>query len=131
MDFIIILAAGFVSNKTIGSTTFQNKHPLDLPAGSDLALQRICKFYRKNLPCSQIIVVIDDYDSWYYKCLESSVDEVIIIKRQSNYVESLNKALELLYEKLNFDSQIIVNPITAIPSCFQYEVPAIMRLRSL
>ena len=126
MDFIIILAAGFVSNKTIGSTTFQNNHPLDLPAGSDLALQRICKFYRKNKPSSQIIVVIDDYDSWYYKCLDSKIDEVILIKRQPNCVESLSKALQLLYNKLSFDSQTPVNPITAIPSCFQYDVPAVV-----
>ena len=47
MDFIIILAAGFVSNKTIGSTTFQNNHPLDLPAGSDLALQEFASFIGK------------------------------------------------------------------------------------
>ena len=51
---VLILGAGHLPDRQLGPAPLLHDHPLDLPAGSDLAIQRLIDHYRFlccKLPC--------------------------------------------------------------------------------
>ncbi len=121
-EIILILAAGQLPDRQLGPAPLLNEHPLDLPAGSDLAVQRIIHFYRENGPKSQLIAVIDNYSKWHYNCLSSQLDGILQIAPQASAGDSLMRALT----KVDRNAEIILNPITSLPNKFLTQSCAIV-----
>lgn len=108
---VLILAAGRLPDRQLGPAPLLHEHPLDLPAGSDLALQRIIQHYRERSPTSKLVAVIDRDSKWHHRCLGNLLDQLMLITPQTSVGNSLLSALD----SLEPDQQILVNPITALP----------------
>jgi hypothetical protein len=108
---VLILAAGELPDRQLGPAPLLHPHPLDLPAGSDLSLQRLIRHYHEKCPQYALKAVIDLKSEWHHDCLGSQLDEIIEIEPQTSVCESLLKALEQTKE----ETKIIINPITALP----------------
>ena len=107
---VLILAAGQLPDRQLGPAPLLHPHPLDLPAGSDFALQRIVSHYREKQPEAQLVAVIDQQDQNHYHCLKNLVDLCLAIPSQTSVGASLQTALSQLQSQL-----VIVNPITSLP----------------
>ena len=106
---VLILAAGRLSDRQLGPAPLLHEHPLDLPAGSDLAIQRLIHHYRNRIPKSRLVAVIDRDSKWHHACLSDLLDHMMLITPQTSVGNSLLTALK----QLEPDQQILVNPITA------------------
>ena len=112
-ESVLILAAGRLPDRQLGPAPLLHDHPLDLPAGSDLALQRLIKHYRDHRPNARLIAVIDQRESWQFQCLASQLDQILLIKPQKNVCETLKQAL---LQMPSLAERVIVNPITVLPT---------------
>lgn len=106
---VLILAAGQLPDRQLGPAPLLHPHPLDLPAGSDFALQRIVSHYREKQPEAQLVAVINQQDQNHYQCLKTLVDLCLAIPSQASVGDSLKTALSHLQSQL-----VIVNPITSL-----------------
>jgi hypothetical protein len=108
---VLILAAGQLPDRQLGPAPLLHPHPIDLPAGSDLALQRIATYHRHQHPQAQLVAVVDQDSHCHYQCLEQLVDEWLPIPPQPSVGASLHTALQQLQTQ-----QVVVNPITSLPN---------------
>ena len=90
---ILILAGGELPDSQLGPAPLLHRHPLDLRAGSDLALQRIVAHHRKQQPEARLVAVVDQNKPNHYDCLTKLVDQCLAIQAQPNVCTSLSTAL--------------------------------------
>lgn len=109
---MLILGAGHLPDRQLGPAPLLHDHPLDLPAGSDLAIQRLIEHYRFHAPERALIAVIDRGSHWHHHCLADRLDQLLEITPQLSAGDSLLEALR----QLEGNPNLIINPITALPS---------------
>ncbi|MBW0167208.1 MAG: hypothetical protein KXJ49_06905 [Vulcanococcus sp.] len=108
---VLILAAGQLPERQLGPAPLLHRHPLDLPAGSDLALQRISAHYRRHWPQAQLVAVIDAASRSHYPAALHQLDQLLTITPQP----SINASLEAALQRIDAH-EVVVNPITALPT---------------
>jgi len=108
---VLILAAGQLPDRQLGPAPLLHRHPLDLPAGSDLALQRISAHYRRHWPQAQLVAVIDEGSHSHYSAALHNIDQLLTIPPQASIGASLLAALQ----RINA-AEVVVNPITSLPT---------------
>ena len=109
---VLILGAGHLPDRQLGPAPLLHDHPLDLPAGSDLAIQRLIDHYRFHSPNRALIAVIDRGSHWHHHCLADQLDQILEILPQPSAGDSLLEALH----QIEGNPNLIINPITALPS---------------
>ena len=109
---VLILGAGHLPDRQLGPAPLLHDHPLDLPAGSDLAIQRLINHFRFHAPDRALIAVIDRGSHWHHHCLADQLDQLLEITPQPSAGDSLLEALH----QLEGNPNLIINPITALPS---------------
>ena len=108
---VLILGAGHLPDRQLGPAPLLHDHPLDLPAGSDLAIQRLINHFRFHAPDRALIAVIDRGSHWHHHCLADQLDQLLEITPQPSAGDSLLEALH----QLEGNPNLIINPITALP----------------
>ena len=108
---VLILAAGQLPERQLGPAPLLHRHPLDLPAGSDLALQRISAHYRRHWPQAQLMAVIDAASHSHYPAALHQLDQLLLIPPQTSIGASLEAALQRIDTP-----HVVVNPITVLPT---------------
>ena len=75
---VLILGAGHLPDRQLGPAPLLHDHPLDLPAGSDLAIQRLINHFRFHAPDRALVAVIDRGSHWHHHCLADQLDQILI-----------------------------------------------------
>ena len=108
---ILVLAGGDFKGKRLGPTPPHWSHPLLLPAGSELAIDLIRRFYEKGPIPSIFQVVIDDPPPASVPIHSIKNEDLIHIAPQAHIIGTLRKGLEAV-----ITPWVLINPITTLPS---------------